>query len=193
MAHRRRQVSRLNLHLTAAHPDRAGGIGFLGKSSYAFAPILFAQGALLSGVIARRVLYEGQSLMSLKMEAAGLVGAMVLFILGPLVTFTPLLERARRKGSAEYGLLANRHVFGFEEKWIRGGPPEIGELLGTGDLQSLADLGNSYAVVREMRIVPFGIDDSARLAGATAAPLLPLTLTMFSLEELLTRLFKILF
>ena len=187
------QVSRLNLHLTAAHPDRAGGIGFLGKSSYAFGPILFAQGALLAGLIASRVLYEGRSLLSFKMEAAGLAGLFVLFILGPLFMFTPQLARTKRRGSAEYGLLANRYVFGFEEKWIRGGAPETSELLGTGDIQSLADLGNSYSVVREMRIVPFGLEDIARLAAATAAPLLPLTLTIFSVEELLTRLVKVIF
>jgi hypothetical protein len=187
------KVSRLNLHLTAAHPDRAGGIGFLGKSSYAFGPILFAQGALLAGFIASRVLYDGRSLLSFKMEAAGLVGFFVLFILGPLLMFTPKMARAKRRGSAEYGLLANRYVFGFEEKWIRGGPPDIGELLGTGDIQSLADLGNSYSVVGDMRIVPFGLDDITRLAAATAVPLLPLTLMIFSLEEVVTRLVKIVF
>jgi hypothetical protein len=185
------QISRLNLHLTAAHPDRAGGIGFLGKSSYAFGPILFAQGALLSGFIASRVLYEGRSLLSFKMEAAGLVGFFVLFILGPLLMFTPKLARAKRKGSAEYGLLANRYVFGFEEKWIRGGVPDVGELLGTG--QSLADLGNSYSIVGEMRIVPFGLDDITRLDAGTALPPLPLTLMIFSREEVLTRLVKIVF
>jgi hypothetical protein len=95
------KFSRLNLHLTAAHPDRAGGIGFLGKNSYAFAPILFAQGATLAGLIASRVLYEGRNLLSFKMEAAGLVGLFVLFILGPLVMFTPQLDRAKRKGSTE--------------------------------------------------------------------------------------------
>jgi hypothetical protein len=187
------RISRLNLRLSAAHPDRAGGIGFLGGSSYAFGPILFAQGAMLAGLIASRVLYEGRSLLSFKMDAGGLIGALVLFILGPLVMFTPMLERTKRKSSAEFGLLANRYVFGFEEKWIGGGVPEMGELLGTGDIQSLADLGNSYSAVREMHIVPFGADDIVRLAAATAAPLLPLTLTMISFEELLTRLLKILF
>jgi hypothetical protein len=187
------KVSRLNLHLTAAHPDRAGGIGFLGKSSYAFGPILFAQGALLAGFIASRVLYDGRTLLSFKMEAAGLVGFFVLFILGPLLMFTPKMARAKRKGSAEYGLLANRYVFGFEEKWIRGGAPDMGELLGTGDIQSLADLGNSYSVVGDMRIVPFGLDDITRLAAATALPLLPLTLMIFSLEEVVSRLIKIVF
>jgi hypothetical protein len=187
------KFSKLNLRLTAAHPDRAGGIGFLGRSSYAFAPILFAQGAMLAGLIASRVLYEGRGLLSFKMEAAGFIGFFVLFILGPLVMFTPELARTKRKGAAEYGLLANQYVFGFEEKWMRGGAPETSELLGTADLQSLADLGNSYSVVREMRIVPFGLEDITRLAGATAAPLLPLTLTIFSLEELLTRLIKFIF
>jgi hypothetical protein len=187
------QVSRLNLHLTAAHPDRAGGIGFLGKNCYVFAPILFAQGALLAGLIASRVLYEGRGLLSFKMEAGGFIGFCVLVIVGPLVMFTPQMERAKRKGRADYGLLANRYVFGFEEKWIRRGPPDIDELLGTGDIQSLADLGNSYSVVREMRIVPFALEDIARLAAATAVPLLPLALTIFSPEELLVRLVKILF
>ena len=37
------RVSHIRLQLLAAHPDRAGGLGFLGKSSYAFAPLLFAQ------------------------------------------------------------------------------------------------------------------------------------------------------
>ena len=60
------QVSRLNLHLITTHPDRAGGLGFLGKSAYAFSPILFAQGTLLAGVIASRVLYGGESFVVLQ-------------------------------------------------------------------------------------------------------------------------------
>lgn len=187
------QVSRMNLHLIATHPDRAGGIGFLGKHSYAFAPVLFAQGALLAGVIANRILYDGQQLLSFEMETVALVVFVVLVILGPLLMFTPQLERAKWEGSGEYGVLANRYTFGFEEKWIRGGAAEGKPLLGTPDLQSLADLGNSYAVVEQMRIVPFGWKEIALLAAATAAPLLPLAFTMFSADELLNRLIKVFF
>jgi hypothetical protein len=42
-----------------------------------------------------------------------------------------------------------------------------------------------------MRPVPFGLDDITRLAAATAAPLLPLLLTIFSPEELITRIIKV--
>lgn len=187
------QVSRLHLHLIPTHPDRAGGLGFLGKSSYAFGPILFAQGSLLAGVIASRVLYGGESLLSFKVEAVGFIGLFLILVLAPLTMFTPQMARAKRKGLSEYGLLANRYVDGFEQKWVVGDAAEGDELLGTGDIQSLADLGNSYSAVKEMRVVPFGLQDMIRLAATTAAPLLPLGLTIFSVEELVVRIFKILF
>ncbi len=186
------QVSRLDLHIIPTHPDRAGGLAFLGKSVYAFIPILFAQGALLSGLIASRVLYAGENLRSFKMEAISVVGFFLVVVLGPLLMFTPQLIRGKRKGLEDYGLLANRYVEGFEQKWVsRNGTGEE-ELLGTSDIQSLADLANSYAVVREMRPVPFDLQDMARLAVATALPLLPLGFTLFSPEELIMRILKIL-
>jgi hypothetical protein len=103
------------------------------------------------------------------------------------------MARARRKGLADYGLLAQRYVESFEQKWILGNPAPSEELLGAADIQSLADLGNSYTLVREMRSVPFGLEDITRLAAATAAPLLPLLLTIFSLEELIMRIIKTVF
>jgi hypothetical protein len=187
------QVSRLNLKLIPTHPDRAAGLAYLGKSAYAFGPILFAQGAMLAGLIASRVLYRGESLLSFKLQAGGFVAFFVLTILGPLLMFTPQMARAKRKGLADYGLLAQRYVESFEQKWILRNPAPSEELLGAADIQSLADLGNSYALVREMRSVPFGLEDITRLAAATAAPLLPLLLTIFSLEELIMRIIKTVF
>jgi hypothetical protein len=187
------QVSRLNLRLIPTHPDRSAGLAYLGKSAYAFGPILFAQGAMLAGLIASRVLYRGESLLSFKLQVGGFVAFFVLAILGPLLMFTPQMARARRKGLADYGLLAQRYVESFEQKWILGNPAPSEELLGAADIQSLADLGNSYALVREMRSVPFGLEDITRLAAATAAPLLPLLLTIFSLEELIMRILKTVF
>jgi len=187
------QVSRIDLHLVPTHPDRGAGLAFLGKSAYAFGPILFAQGAMLAGVIASRVLYRGDSLLSFKLQAGGFVAFFVLAILGPLLMFTPQMARAKRKGSADYGLLAQRYVDSFERKWVGHEAAHSEELLGTGDIQSLADLGNSYAMVRDMRAVPFGLEDISRLAAATAAPLLPLGLTIFSPEELIMRIIKVVF
>ena len=187
------QVSRINLNLIPTHPDRCAGIAFLGKSAYAFGPILFAQGAMLAGLIASRVLYRGESLLSFKLQIGGFVAFFVFAILGPLLMFTPRMASARRKGLADYGLLAQRYVESFEQKWVLRDPASSEELLGAADIQSLADLGNSYALVREMRSVPFGLEDITRLAAATGAPLVPLLLTIFSLEELILRIIKVVF
>jgi hypothetical protein len=187
------QVSRMNLHLIPIHPDHAAGLGFLGRSSYAFSPVLFAEGALLAGLIATEVLHRGASLLSFKLQVIGVIAFFIFTIMGPLLMFTPKLARAKRQGLAQYGLLAQRYVEGFEQKWVLGAPVVPEELLGASDIQSLADLGNSYGLVREMNFVPFGLQDLSRLIVATAAPLVPLLLTVFSAEELLRRIFKVLF
>jgi len=114
-------------------------------------------------------------------------------VLAPLLVFMPNLAHAKRAVLGEYGTLASQYTQEFEQKWIRRQKPEADELLGTGDIQSLADLGNSFSVVREMRLVPFGVEDITRLAAASIVPLLPLGLTMFSLEELIIRIIKIIF
>jgi hypothetical protein len=187
------QVSRIELNLIPTHPDRAAGLGFLGRSAYAFGPILLAQGAMLAGLVASRVLYRGESLVSFKLEIAGFIAFFVAALLGPLLMFTPQMDRAKRKGLADYALLAQRYVEGFDQKWVRSDPVPSDELLGAADIQSLADLGNSYALVRDMRVVPFGLEDISRLAIATAVPLLPLLLTVFSAEDLLTRIVNVVF
>ncbi len=184
------QISRLSLHLNAAHPDQAGGIGFLGKGSYAFGPILFAEGVLLSGLIASRVLHEGRPLMSFKTEAAGFVGFFVLVILGPLVMYAPQLELAKRKATATYGLMASRYLLQFEEKGLTGGASATNDLFATQDFRPVSEVRNRYSAVRQMRLVPFGSRDIIRLAIATAAPLLPLTLMIFSVAEVAKFLLK---
>ena len=186
-------VSRMKLNLIPTHPDRAAGLAFVGKSAYAFGPILFAQGAILAGLVATRVLYRGENLMAFKLQAGGFVAFFVFAILGPLLMFTPGMARAKRKGLAEYGLLAQRYIESFEQKWVRNESNSSDELLGAADIQSLADLDGSYTIVREMRSVPFGLQDISRLAAASAAPLLPLLLTVFSPEELILRIIKVIF
>jgi hypothetical protein len=187
------QVSRLELRLIPIHPDRTAGLSFLGRSTNAFVPVLVAHGAMLAGLLASQIFYAGQDLMAFQVIIAGFVAFLLVVMFSPLTVFAPQLWRAKRRGLGEFGGLASRYVREFEQKWVHGGAPAGEQLIGSADLQSLADLGNSYAVVQEMRFVPFGWKDAARLAAAVAVPLLPLTLTIFSLEELAGYAIKVLF
>ena len=101
------RVSRLRLQLLPANPDRAGGIGFVGRSTIAFAPFLFAQGALLAGQIASRIFYTGQSLLSFKLTIFGFVCFFVAVILAPLLVFTHNCG-TRSSTSAKFGSFAER-------------------------------------------------------------------------------------
>jgi hypothetical protein len=185
------QVSRIDLQFVPTHPDRCGGIGFLGSVSYAFAPFLAAQGAMLAGMMASQIFFAGATLIQFKVELIGLVAFLVFAILGPMLVFGPKLEAAKRKGLREYGTLAQQYGRAFDRKWLRGGASADEPLLGSADLQSLADLGNSIDVVKGMRFVPFTLQTVVQLAVTTLLPVLPLMLTMISLEELLERLLKI--
>ena len=175
-----------------AHPDRAGGLGFLGINTYAFAPLLLSQSVLISAMIAGRILYQGAQLQAFKVELAGALVFALLQALGPLIVFAPGLLAAKRRGLREYGLLADRYVREFDRKWVRGGAAAEEPFVGSADIQSLADLGNSMAVIREMRPMPFGKETVIQLAFMTAMPLLPLALTVFPLDELIRRVVGVL-
>src|SRR5215472_6038196 len=186
------QVSRLELNLVPLHPDRCCGLGFLSNTVFAFAPLLAAHSGLMAGFVANRILHEGAKLPEYKFEIIAMAAFLLLIVLGPLCVFAPNLNRARLAGLRTYGKLASDYVVGFAGKWSGGAAQQIEPLLGSADIQSMADLDNSFEIIREMKIIPFGKDAVIRFVVITALPLAPLALTMFSAEELLKRLLRVL-
>ena len=186
------QVSRSPLRLLPAHPDRTAGLGFLSTTVVAFTPILAAHGVLVAGTIANQIFFDGAKLLDFELELAVIVVFLLLVVLGPLLLFTPQLAAARRASLREYGTLAQRYAREFDSKWLRGGAPAGEPLLGSADIQSLADLGNSFEIVRSTRLLPFTRDAVLQLGVITLLPVAPLVLTMIPLEELMTRLLQIL-
>ncbi len=187
------QISRIDLRLVAIHPDRAGGLGFLSTVTYAFAPLLAGQGVLLAGVMANKIFYAGAKLTDFKLELLAMVIMMLFFVLAPLLVFIPRLVRTKRVGLAEYGGLAQRYVREFDRKWLRGRAPAEEPLVGSADIQSLADLGNSFEIVKGMKPVPFGKETLLQLAVISLAPVAPLIMTMIPLGELLDRFLHVVF
>ncbi len=184
------QVSRLKLNLVPTHPDRVGGLGFLSYTAYAFGPLAIAHGVVLAGGLANKIFYLGANLTQFKAEPLLLVILMMLLLLGPLLVFTPHLLQTRRVSLREYGKLAEVYGRAFDAKWLRG---QAGDepLLGSADIQSLADLGNSIGVIQDMRPTVVTKQAALMIAGLTIAPVLPLILTLIPLEELLKKLFGI--
>jgi hypothetical protein len=187
------QVSRIKLSLVPTHPDRVGGLGFLSNTVYAFALLALAHGVLLAGQLANRIFYLGAALPAFKIEISVVIIFLLCLVIGPLLVFAPQLAQVKRVGLREYGTLAERYVREFDGKWLRGGAPADEPFVGSGDIQSLADLANSFEVVQGMRIVPVTKQALLLLVIATLAPVVPLALTMMPLEELMKKLLGVLF
>ncbi len=187
------QVSRIDLNLLPIHPDRLGGLGFLSNTAYAFVPLALAHGAVVAGQIANRIFHLGAELLSFKVEIALVVCFVQFLVFAPLLLFSLQLAQAKRAGLREYGTLAARYIRDFDSKWLRGNTPAREPLVGSADVQSLADMGNSFEGVRKMRVAPVTRDAIVQLAVATAVPVAPLLLTIMPLEELVKLLAGILF
>jgi hypothetical protein len=187
------QVSRIELSLIPTHPDRVGGLGFLANVAYAFTPLAVAHGGMLAGLIAGRIFHLGASLPDFKLEIVVVISFVLSLVFGPLLVFATQLAYTKRTGLREYGTFAERYTREFDAKWLRGGAPADEPLVGSGDIQSLADLANTFDVVKTMRIAPITKDALLRMVAATLVPVVPLALTMMSPEELLKKLLGILF
>jgi hypothetical protein len=186
-------VSSIELRLLPTHPDRCGGLSFLKFVRFAFAPLLLAQGVDLAGLIANRILFAGGALPEFLDLIAVTIFFAVLIVIGPLLVFTRRLEAVARAGAREYGELAQRYVRDFDQKWLRGGAAADESLLGSEDIESLADMGNSFQVVQQMHWVPFTLRDVIQVALISLLPILPLALTMFSLRDLMRHSLRLIF
>lgn len=187
------QVRRLPLQFNLFHPDRSGGIGFLAGSIMAFSPVIVAQTSLLSSIVFARILYMGETLPEYKMEIAGLLIFCILLVILPLTFFADQLEGVGRAARYQFGSLSSHYVTDFRHKWMNGTARSEEPLLGTSDIQSLADLANSYAVAAETRLIPVTKQVLVRFLILAVFPLLPLVLTMIPLSEIAKSLFKLAF
>jgi hypothetical protein len=186
------RVSRINLHLVATHTDMAAGLGFLSEGQKAFSPIVFAGGAVVAGQIGNAIAYEGATLSSVKLPMIAYGVLAILFLVVPLLVVVPVLLKIKRKALFEYGALVTDHDQLFETKWIRDQHPAGDVVLGNPDVSSLADLGSSFTVVREMRLVPIDKPTLIALAVAAALPMAPVVLFATPADELVRAVLKML-
>lgn len=185
-------ASRINLFLVATHTDLAAGLGFLSEGQKAFSPIVFAGGAVIAAQVGNAIKYQGESLSSLKfpMIAYGVLAVIVLVV--PLLVVTPVLLQIKRKALLEYGAQVTIHNQLFEQKWIQKKEAGGDTLLGNPDASSLADLGSSFTVIRQMGLVPIDKPTLITLAISAALPMVPVILYATPTNELISAILKML-
>jgi len=185
------RMSTLRLRLIPTHPDRAGGLGFLGDTQRYFWIIVSAFSVTAAGVLADEIVYAGVPLTSFKFSFAGYVVLVLIVFLLPLVMFTGQLSRAKLESMHDYSAFAVLHNRLFDEKWVQGRHGKDEVPLGAPEISSLADLAGASDVLYRMRLVPFDPRDVLALALAALIPMTPLALTIGPPTQIFDLIFRV--
>jgi len=184
------RVSRINLHLVATHSDRAAGLGFLSEGQIAFSPIVFAGSSVMASEVGNAIAYEGETVMSLKFVMIGFGVLAVTILVLPLLVVVPALIKVKKKALFEFGALVTHHDQLFDAKWIEDHRPTGEEILGNPDASSLADLGTSFNVIRDMSFIPIDKPTLIGLAVAAVLPMIPVIVFATPVNDLIRLITK---
>jgi hypothetical protein len=179
------RISRLDLQLIPTHPDLSGGLGGFGVAHVDLAPLGLGFTSTVITTYAEHMMVSGVWHNSSVLPITSVVVGVTLTILAPLAIFMPRLLEVKQRGLLDYGALAADYARALDMKWIGGKAPADETMLGTADIQSLADLANSFGIIRSMRIVPIAWSQIVMIAAAAALPTVLLAVVLWPLDELI--------
>jgi len=173
------RTARLDLNPQPTHPDRAGGLAFLGATQAAFGLLVFAFGVQLSCALADLVSYRDENLWAYIGHVVAFVLMSVTVLLVPLLPFVPRLWQAREKSLVSLrgsGYRSAKHL----ERRLQDN--ETGGSLSE-EISAQSDLGVLYENARSMNVVPVELQHILVMVLAALLPFLPLVFLVVPAKE----------
>lgn len=181
------RFARLRFLLRSTHPDRMGGLGPLLEPSYAFCAVVAAVSSSIAAGWATLMIRANVPASTFYPMAATYAGLALALTGLPGCLLAARLVQIRRDGLRHYGAFAHRYARAFEDRWFFADGKDA---LGAPDIQSLCDLGGSYDVLSQTRVVPWNRRLVLFALGSALLPMVPLLLLEIELGELMVRLVK---
>ena len=179
-----KKLSKVDLHLSALHPDGVGGLGFLQYIQLSFFPVALAFSALTAGVMNNAIIFSGVSIIDYKVTIGSvLVFVLLLFIL-PLMLLLPLLAKVKRKYFMLYSLEAWPFARKYEEELKAFYLTEEEKP----DASWHVDMLGSFEKTKEMKIVLVDKTLLIAFSAAVILPFLPVLAQQVPLKELFVNL-----
>jgi hypothetical protein len=181
-------MNRLPLELDPAHPDRTGGLRFVGASLQGFLPIGFIVVVLGAGPVVKQVGYYHANPLQFRFIAIGAAIVVLVLCAGPLLIFLGRLIEERHRGMLQYGALAMRMGERFKGKWLSPGvrldqgAVDMPEFTGTNAMYSIA------ANAQALQVLPLELKSAGLLIVATFLPFVPVWLLAAPVSEIAKRL-----
>ncbi len=179
-----RRTSRLDLNLFAIHPDRCGGLGFLGYSIRYFSPVAFAISVTVAGNISDFMLIEGIHLAELKYAIAGYFLLITLIFTLPLIPFIRKLIDKREKSIFENNDFANGMYREFRKQLSKGYEKVNNDDLRLPYYSSICDLNGVMENALGMKFMPFTIKDLIPLWVMSGIPFIGVVIIEVPVAEL---------
>ncbi len=190
------RLSRMPLATNALHPDTAAGLRFLSNPIDALSVFVAANLFAASSAWTVKVRLGHATVEHFVPMFVGFFLIALVVACGPLLFFSPQIYRARYQDIERYHALAYEYVRDFKRKWIIDRTTSIPRsqhtLLGSGDIQSLNDLGGSFNTAESTRAVAFGTRTLLAVALGCVVPMLPLVFASMPTEEILRHIAKML-
>jgi hypothetical protein len=184
------RISKLDLALVPAHPDRMGGLGFLEKLPKAFVLVTLAMSAVLASRWIHDSLYHHIALDTLKLPLLSFAILWGLIVLAPLYVFSAKMISTRKKAMRQYSALLAEHGRLIHRKWILGQKVGEQEILDSPELGPSADIETIYAAVKNMRKFPIGKSCIMPILVPIVLPMVIVASTQIPFMKILTTLFK---
>jgi hypothetical protein len=184
-------LAQMPITVSVCHPDRVGGLGWLGEAQSSFFVVVAAMSVMVAATAAYAILFGTSTVAQLGRTTALLLVIVLFLFLAPLLVFAPVLLRVRRYGLERFRKLGMEYTRAFERRWFGSAPED--QLLGTPDIQSLADLSNSFEGAHRMRPFPFDRRNIGALALAAVLPMLIAGATRVQANDLMKILRALMF
>lgn len=182
------KIAGLSLKPQPAHPDRSGGLAFLGGAQASFSWLVLALGAQLSCLAADAVYYQGADPMSFKMQILAFVVIVLVIVLLPLLVFAPKLAYAREEQLIE---LSGKGYQGIS-RLLRLLRSSSAEEWPNNDVSGMCDYCTLFENARLMRPLPLELRHVLILILAAVLPFVPLVFVAMPAQEVLKTLFRLL-
>jgi len=166
------KISRMPLRLSPAHPDKTGGLGFLGIPPAPFLQVTLAIAIIFSTVFAQRIYWQHERLPVYYPVMIGFVVLSIIMNVLPLIVFINPMSKQRRMGIFKYNALIYHHHPFFDEKWLEN--KDVQPLLGSSDPSSTTDLNSTFDSMMDMRIFLFNLKTMFSSIVIAVLPMMPL-------------------
>jgi hypothetical protein len=159
-------------------------LGFVGIAQASFAPFILGFSSLYSSIFAKEIIFDGKELTGFTPEIAVLTALFLIFFLAPLLVFSPRLMSIRVNDLRRHSALASAAARSFTSRWIDVGDKDAQDLLGSSQIDALANLATTYATIKRTRIAPIDLITALSIVSATLGPMVPLVLTVYTPIEI---------